>query len=196
MRETPNSVCRHEIEVVQVGRNASCSAALAAFLSLLLGAAACSSEQPGAPAPTDQLEPTYASSAYSGLAAMDACQVFSPDQASQLGMEGTGEVKNFAGGRGCDWKTADGGIRVVLYDTTALDQLNLSDGRVEPTTFASRDARIQRDALGPGDCSLLFAVGGSSSVSLDASSNDMNTDAACLFAQQVGQLVEAKLPEN
>lgn len=178
-----------------LGNNASCSAALAAFLSLLLGAAACSSEQPGAPTPTDQPEP-YGGSVQSGLAAMDACQVFSPDQALQLGLEGAGEVKNFAGGRGCDWKTADGGIRVVLYDTVALDQLNLSHGRVEPTTFASRDARIQRDALGPGDCSLLFAVGGSSSVSLDASSNHMNTDAACLFAQQVGQLIEAKIPEN
>lgn len=169
---------------------------VAVFMSSLLGAAACSSEQPGTPVPTGGPEPTYASSVNSGLTALDACLVFDPDQVSELGLEGTGEVKNFAGGRGCDWDTADGGVRVVLYDTTPLEKLNLSNGHVESTTFSGRVARVQRDALGPGDCSFLFAVGESSSVSLDASSNSLNTEAACQLARHAAQLVEAKLPRN
>lgn len=52
-----------------------------------------------------------------------------------------------------DWGTPDGGIRVVLYDKTSLERLNLSDGQVESTSFAGRAAKVQREALGPGDCS-------------------------------------------
>ncbi|WP_246025849.1 DUF3558 domain-containing protein [Saccharopolyspora antimicrobica] len=158
--------------------------------------AACSTGQPGTSVPSEAPAPTNSANGGSGLAQLDACQVFDAQATSQLGLEGAGEVKNFAGGRGCDWDTAGGGIRVVLYDSTSLEKQNLSDGQVESTTFAGREAKIQREALGAGDCSLLFAVGDSSSVSLDATSNDMNTDASCQLAQQAGELVVAKLPKN
>nr|WP_170301506.1 DUF3558 domain-containing protein [Saccharopolyspora hirsuta] len=165
-------------------------------MTLLASAAACGTGQSGTSTPTGAPAPTSSADAGSGLAELDACQVFDAEATSQLGLEGTGEVKDFAGGRGCDWDTAEGGIRVVLYDSTSLEQQNLSGGQVESTTFAGHEAKIHREALGAGDCSLLFAAGDSSSVSLDATSNDMNTDAACQLAQRAGELVEAKLPKN
>jgi hypothetical protein len=130
-----------------------------------------------------------------GLAALQACDLLTAQEASSLGMRPQGDAAEIFGLRRCDWTTpGGGGVSTGINEHLGIDGLNLADAsRVTNVTIGRHRAKRALDGIGPGYCEIDFAVGDTANVSVLALYlND--TARACAVTDRAAVLVESKLP--
>lgn len=172
------------------------------FAALILVAlvAGCSAPQEGSPAgepspaPSPAIpRPTVTSPA--GLAAIEACDLLTAQEAGSLGMRPQGRAETVLGLRRCDWTTpGGGGVSTGINERRGIDKLNLADASsVTDIRIGRHQAKRALEGSGPGYCQVVFAVGDTANVSVLALYlND--TARACAVADRAAALVEPKLP--
>lgn len=170
---------------------------------VLVLAAGCSAPKPGAPAdnPSTSVPPPSAQASLStstappsGLAAIEACELLTTQDASSLSLPPSEPARDILGLRRCDWVGPDGGVSTTINEDLGIDGLNLADASsVTDVTIGRHQAKRVVEGSGPGYCDVIFAVGDSANVSVLASYlND--TPRACAVADQAATLIEPKLP--
>ncbi|MER7013381.1 DUF3558 family protein [Saccharopolyspora sp. NPDC000359] len=160
---------------------------------VIVGVAACGS--PGSSG--SELEQggssEVASPSSSSAEPVDPCQAVASGDAAQLGVEGSGEAENLSSSRTCTWKISTGGVfSVTADDKYSVDELNLSNGRVEEASLGGMATKIIRESVGPGDCAVVFDSSPSSSIQIDVVV-PRDTEAACQLAQKATPLVAKNL---
>ncbi|MGH3854853.1 MAG: DUF3558 domain-containing protein [Pseudonocardiaceae bacterium] len=176
---------------------------IAAPALLVLLAVGCSAPQasPSAPGPRPAEPPLSVASpppaavALTGLAAIQACDLLTAQEASSLGMLPQGKANTIIGLRRCNWNTPDGdGMSTSINDHRGINALNL-DGTTSVTDVTigrHRGKRILEDSAS-GSCQTIFAVGDTANVTVLAIFVK-DTPRACAVADRAAVLVESKLP--
>lgn len=138
--------------------------------------------------------PDTRSQSPTGLAAIEACDLLTPEEATSLGVPAQGDAEEILGLRRCDWATAEGTVSTGINEELGIDGLNLADASsVTDITIGSHQAKRVVEGSGPGYCDVFVAVGDSANVGASALYlND--TLRACAVADQAAALVEPKLP--
>ncbi|MGH3829890.1 MAG: DUF3558 family protein [Pseudonocardiaceae bacterium] len=177
--------------------------AVAAPALLLALAVGCSAPQASPPAPEPRpaeppvsaAAPPPAAVALTGLAAIQACDLLTGQEASSLGMRPQGEAETILGLRRCDWSTPDGdGMSTSINDHRRISALNLADATsVTDVTIGRHRGKRAVETSGPGYCQTIFAVGDTANVSVLALFVK-DTPRACAVADRAAVLVESKLP--
>lgn len=178
----------------------SAGAAPALLLMLAVG---CSAPQASPPAPEPRpaepplssVSPPPAAAALTGLAAMKACDLLTPEEASSLGQRPQGKANTIVGLRRCDWNTpGGGGVSTSINDHRGISALNLA-GTTSVTDVTIGRHRGKRILEGDtsGYCQTIFAVGDTANVTVLALYLD-DTPRACAVADRAAVLVESKLP--
>ncbi|MBV9142944.1 MAG: DUF3558 domain-containing protein [Pseudonocardiales bacterium] len=178
----------------------STRAGVAALVLLLAG---CSAPQVGSPArapgPSAPLVPPASPpptvTPPTGLAALQACDLLTAQEASSLGMRPQGRAEEILGLRRCDWTTpGGGGVSTSINEKLGIDGLNLTDAsRITDVTIGRHRAKRALDGIGPGYCEIDLAVGDTANVSVLALYlND--TARACAVTDRAAVFVESKLP--
>ncbi len=175
------------------------------FAALILVAlvAGCSAPQAGTPAsepspanpPPSPAVPQPTVTSPAGLAAIEACDLLTSQEAGSLGMRPQGEAETVLGLRRCDWTTPRGdGVSTSINERRGIDKLNLADASsVTDIRIGRHRAKRAPETSGPGYCQVVFAVGDTANVSVLALYlND--TARACAVADRAAALVEPKLP--
>jgi len=174
-----------------------------AVLVLVLAAVGCSVSDAGNPvgqpgtsvAASSRASPPPSASPPTGLAAIEACDLLTVQEASSLGLSPQGSADKLGGLRICDWSTPGGdGISATIDEEDGIDGLNLSDASSVIDVMIGRH-RVKRavETSGPGYCNVYFAIGDTASVIVQALYlND--TPTACSVADQAAALIEPKLP--
>lgn len=171
-------------------------------LVVVLAAAACSvpevdtpTGEPSVsvPAPSNASRPPGTAQP-TGLAAIEACDLLTPEEATSLGVPAQGDAEEILGLRRCDWATAEGTVSTGINEELGIDGLNLAGASiVTDVMIGSHQAKRVVEGSGPGYCDIFFAVGDSANVGASALYlND--TLRACAAADQAAALVEPKLP--
>ncbi len=104
-------------------------------LFVVLMVAACSVPDADTPAgePSVSVPPLSNSSFPSGtsqatsLAAIEACDLFTAQELTSLGVSPQGRPDEIVGLRSCDWGGAEGGPSVTINENLGIDGLNLTD---------------------------------------------------------------------
>ncbi len=137
--------------------------------------------------------PTVASPA--GLAAIEACDLLTAQEASSLGMRPQGRAEKISYLRRCGWTTpGGGGVSTGINEHLGIDGLNLADASsVTDVRIGRHQAKRALDGIGRGYCEIDFAVGDTANVSVLALYRN-DTARACAVADQAAVLVESKLP--
>lgn len=172
-------------------------------LVVVLAAAGCSASEAGSPPgelgksvppPPSQASPPPSAAPPTGLAAIEACDLLTPEEATSLGVPAQGDAEEVLGLRRCDWATAEGGVSTAVDEELGIDKLTLSDASsVTEVTIGRHQAKRVVEGSGPGYCNVFFAVGDSANASVLALyMND--TSRACAVVDQAAALVEPKLP--
>lgn len=162
-------------------------------------AAGCSNSEAGVPRATTPITarggPGASSSAPTGgLAALRPCEIFTTDEAVQLGLTEPGEPNTLGGARGCDWTISGSHVTAIaIWDKLGADDLT-SRGRVSPTQVGGHKAKKIEDGFGKGMCGILLEVSRSSSVGVTITATRLDTAKACLLVEQAAPVVERKLP--
>lgn len=176
---------------------------IAAPALLLVLAVGCAAPQARPPAPEPRLaepplssaSPPPAAVALTGLAAIQACDLLTAQEASSLGQLPQGKAETIIGLRRCDWSTPDGnGVSTSINDHRGISALNL-DGTTSVTDVTIGRHRGKRilEGSASGSCQTIFAVGDTANVTVLALYLD-NTPRACAVADRAAVLVESKLP--
>lgn len=174
-----------------------------ASLLLVFAAAGCSAPdgripvgQPGTSIPaSSKISPPPAAAPLSGLAAIQACDLLTTQEAISLSLPPRGDADEILGLRRCDWTPlGGGGIAAAIDEERGIDKLVLTDAsNITDITIGRYHARRAMETSGPGYCKVFFAVGDSANVSVLALYlND--TPRACAVADQAATLIEPKLP--
>lgn len=144
------------------------------------------------PPPTSALPSTGPAT---GLAAIEACDLLTAEEAISLGVPAQGVPDDFVGLRGCNWNPPDTGlISTTINDDLGIDGLNLADASsVSDITIGRHQAKRILEGSGPGYCDVTFAVGDGANVSVLAQYEN-DTPRACAAADQAAAFVEPKLP--
>jgi len=171
-------------------------------LVLVLAAAGCSTPEAGTPASepgTSVLPPSATpllpdTTQPTGLAAIDACDLLTAQEATSLGAPPQGHADEILGLRSCDWVTPEGVVSTTIDEELGIDELALSDAsNITNVTIGRHRAKRALEASGPGYCDIFFAIGDSANLSVSALYlND--TPRACAVADQAAALIEPKLP--
>lgn len=169
-------------------------------LVLVLSVVCCSVPQAGTPvsAPRPPIQPSApvpSNASLTGLAAIQACDLLTPQEAISLGLRPQGEADKIVGLRRCDWTIPGGdGVSTSIDEEGGIDKLNLTDAsRVTNVTIGRHRAKRAVEGSGPGYCDVFFAVGDTASVGVAALYlND--TARACAVTDRAAVLVESKLP--
>lgn len=171
-------------------------------LVLMLAAAGCSVPEaavpPGDPAPSmpppSTSPPPGTAPPSTGLAAIEACDLLTAQEAGSLGVPPQGRPDEIVGLRSCDWGTAEGTVSTTINEELGIDGVDLTDASsVTDVTLGRHQAKRALETSGPGFCGVYFAVGDSANVSVLALYlND--TPRACAAADQAAAFVEPKLP--
>jgi len=172
-------------------------------LVLVLTAAGCSVPDAGTPAsqpstsvaPSSQAFPPPSTSQPDGLAAIEACDLLTTQEASSLGVPPEGRPQEVLGLRRCNWGGPEGGgISIAIDEDLGIDELVFSDASsITDITIGSHQAKRVLEGSGPGYCNVIFAIGDNANVSfLALYLND--TPRACAVADRAAALIEAKLP--
>jgi hypothetical protein len=169
-------------------------------LVLVLSVAGCSVPQAGtsvsAPrSPVKPSTPVPSSTSPTGLAAIQACDLLTAQDAISLGLRPQGETDKILGLRRCDWTIPGGdGVSTSIDEKGGINELNLAGASsVTDVTIGRHRAKRAVEGSGPGYCDVFFAVGDTASVGVTALYlND--TGRACAVADQAAVLVEPKLP--
>lgn len=167
-------------------------------VALVLLVAGCSAPQAANPArapglSTPSLPPAFPPPA--GLAALQACDLLTAQEASSLGMRPQGQAEEILGLRRCAWTTPEGdGLSTGINEKLGIDGLNLADvSRVTDVAIGRHRAKRALDSSEPGYCEIIFAVDDTANVSVLALyPND--TARACAVTDRAAVLVESKLP--
>ncbi|MGH3911156.1 MAG: DUF3558 family protein [Pseudonocardiaceae bacterium] len=165
-------------------------------LMLALAAGGCSAAtipnaEPGSSVPA----PAPSSATPTGLTAIQACDLLTPEEVTSLGMRPHGRPESVVGLRRCDWSIPGGdGVSTAIDEEGGIDDFNFADASsVTEATIGRHTAKRAVETSGPGYCGVHFAVGGTASVSVTALYlND--TSRACAAADQAAAFVEPKLP--
>lgn len=169
---------------------------------VLVLAAGCSVPAAGTPAdnpstsvppPSSQASPHPSTAPPTGLAAIEACDLLTAQQARSLGLPPSEPADDILGLRRCDWGGPDGGVSTTINEDLGIDGLNVAGASsVTDVTIGRHRAKRVVEGSGPGYCSIAFAVGDSANVSVLASYlND--TPRSCSVADQAAALIEPKL---
>lgn len=171
-------------------------------LVLVLAATGCSVPESGSPSdepgptvsPSSQDSPPPNADSPTGLAAIEACDLLTAQEASSLNVPPQGRAEEVLGLRRCDWGGAEGGVSTAIDEELGIDELVLSDASsVTDIAIGQHQARRAVETSGPGYCRVIFAVGDNANVSVLALYlND--TPRACAAADQAAVLIEPKLP--
>ncbi|MGH3904953.1 MAG: DUF3558 family protein [Pseudonocardiaceae bacterium] len=165
-------------------------------LILALAAAGCSAAIPDAEPRPSALPSTPAPSSTepTGLAAIQACDLLTPEELNSLGVPPEGHPETVVGLRRCDWGGYEGTVSTAIDEESGIDELNLADASsVTDVEIGRHRAMRAQETSGPGFCSIFFAVGDAASVTVKALyPND--TPQACAAADQAAAFVEPKLP--
>jgi uncharacterized protein DUF3558 len=175
------------------------------FAALVLVAlvAGCSTPQAGIPArkpgpsgsPLSPVPPLPTLTSPAGLAAIEACDLLTAQEAGSLGVRPQGRAEKILGLRRCDWTTpGGGGVSTGINEHHGIDGLNLADASsVTDVRIGRHRAKRALEGSGPGYCQTIFAVSDTANVSVLALYlND--TARACSVADRAAALVEPKLP--
>ena len=131
------------------------------------------------------------------LAALDPCELLSPQDRSTAGVSVLGKPKDIAGTRACDW-TVPGtfGVTVTLDEKHGLAGLEVAKKTATKTTVGTHPAlKVADKQAADGTCAVLLGVGEGASVQIDVSNTGFSdTPLACRRAGTVAGLVEPKLP--
>ncbi|MGH3534941.1 MAG: DUF3558 family protein [Pseudonocardiaceae bacterium] len=170
-------------------------------LILVLAASGCSLPQAAIPpgqtgasvAPSTLAPSSTAPS--TGLAAIQACDLLTAQEATTLGVPAQGEADSIAGLRRCDWTSlGGGGVSIAIDEQDGIDKLNLADASsVTDITIGRHRAKRAVETSGPGYCRIDFAVGDTASVGVQALYLD-DTPQACAAVDKAAAFVEPKLP--
>ncbi|WP_114451714.1 DUF3558 domain-containing protein [Halopolyspora algeriensis] len=167
--------------------------ATAALVLSACGDSAGNTEIPGqaAPKPT-QSEPDQSTDR--PLADVKPCEVFTPHQAKQLGLNGPGAISEFDDST-CKWDIGDHLINVSVYKDMALDEINFSGDEKTSITFQGHKALLVRP--NKDQCSLAFATSDATSVSVN-STVDVSAPAgkACKLVKKAAPMVETTIFGN
>ncbi|MGH3770908.1 MAG: DUF3558 domain-containing protein [Pseudonocardiaceae bacterium] len=171
--------------------------------ALVLLVAGCSAPQAGNPAPepgasgpplsSASPQPAVASSA--GLAAIEACNLLTTQEASSLGMRPQGRAEKISYLRRCNWTApGGGGLSTSINERLGIDGLDLTDASsITDVTIGRHRAKRALDGIGPGYCEIDFEVSDTANVTvLTLYRND--TTRACAVTDRAAVLVESKLP--
>lgn len=174
-------------------------------LVVVLATVACSVPEAGTPdgepgtsvpPPSPQVSPPpgTTSQSPSGLAAIETCDLLTPEEATSLGVPAQGDADEVLGLRRCDRATAEGTVSTAIDEEQGISELTLSDASsVADVTIGRHQAKRAVEGSGPGYCKVFFAVGDSANVSVLALYlND--TPRACSVADRAAALIEPKLP--
>lgn len=181
----------------------SIRAGITAPALVLLLTVGCSAPQASPPAPQPRpaepplssASPPPAAVALTGLAAIQACDLLTAQEASSLGLRPQSEAETIVGLRRCDWATpGGGGVSTSINDHRGISGLNLADASsVTDVTIGRHRGKRAVETSGPGYCQTIFAVGDTANVTVLALYLD-NTPRACAVADRAAVLVESKLP--
>ncbi|MGQ0778275.1 MAG: DUF3558 family protein [Pseudonocardiales bacterium] len=167
-------------------------------LVVILAAAACSvpagipAGEPGTSVPQHPSQTSPASP--NGMAAIEACDLLTAQEAGSLGVPPQGQANEILGLRSCDWTTPEGVVSTTIDEELGTDDLVLSDASsITGVTIGRHQAKRAVEISGPGYCDVFFAVGDSANVSVSALYLG-DTSRACSVADQAAALVEPKLP--
>ncbi|MGQ0776280.1 MAG: DUF3558 family protein [Pseudonocardiales bacterium] len=171
-------------------------------LALVLAVAGCSVPEASAPGvepgtsvpPPAKTSPPPRTTQPTGLAAIEACDLLTAQEASLLGVPPQGRPQDVLGLRRCNWGDAEGGASTTIDDDRPIDELVFTDASsVTDITIGNHKAKRAVEGSGPGYCDVIFAVGDSANVSVLALYlND--TQRACSVADRAAALIEPKLP--
>ena len=174
-----------------------------AALVLVVLVAGCSAPQAGIPArepgpsgsPLSPASPLPTVTSPAGLAAIEACDLLTAQEASSLGVRPQGRAEKILGLRRCDWTTpGGGGVSTSINENHGIDGLNLTDASsVTDVRIGRHQAKRALEGSGPGYCQTIFAVGDTENVSVLALYLK-DTARACAVADRAAVLVESKLP--
>jgi hypothetical protein len=175
-----------------------------AVATVLLGAVACSSEQPGTATPT-----TGGSSAGAGgatsrssstagssiFADTDPCSLLPQDAVRQLQLA-PGKPTNLSrpGAKDCVWSGAGYGTTVTLFDGVSYDKSVPGQAAMPISIDGVSGRMVKRDAPG-GNCALSLEVSQTSSVDVYSVANGVR-QRACELSKLVTQAIAPNLPKN
>lgn len=169
-------------------------------LVLVLAAAACSLPQaaipggePGAPSvPPSAAVPAPSSAApTTGLATIQACDLLTVEEATSLSVPAQGRPQTIVGLRRCGWNTAEGGISTGINEELGINGVMLADA--SNITIGRHRAKRAVEDGGPGYCVVIFAVGETANVAVQALYL-RDTPRACAAVDRAAAFVEPKLP--
>ncbi|MGH3914678.1 MAG: DUF3558 family protein [Pseudonocardiaceae bacterium] len=146
------------------------------------------------PSPSSQTSLPPSTALTTALAAIEACDLLTHEEATSLGVPAQGAPEEILGLRRCDWATQEGTVSTGINEELGIDGLNLDDASsVSDVTIGRHQAKRVVEGSGPGYCSVAFAVGDSANISVLALYlND--TPHACAIADRAAALIEPKLP--
>lgn len=171
-------------------------------LALVLAAAGCAVPQAASPdgqpdfsgQASSTSAPPQVTAPPTGLAALQACELLTAQEATSLGVPAEGKAEKILGLRRCDWAKPEGAVSTSIDEKGGIDELNLVDASSVTTIMIGRHrAKRVVEGSGPGYCDVFFAVGDTGSVSVSGLYLK-DTAQACAAADRAAALVEPKLP--
>jgi hypothetical protein len=182
----------------------------ASLLASLAGVAAittlsaCSPTSPGTPTAdtadttsVSRASSTNSASASNAVSSLNPCELLTADQATQLGLPGTGQPEKIVKARGCVWNASGlGSARVSLNNDLGLEDLNTASAKSppEPLTIGSHQA-IRFTSMARG-CDLGLGIGEKSRAFIVVQLVDGTTEQACQLSTKIATFIEPKLPKS
>lgn len=128
----------------------------------------------------------------------DPCALLDAAAKAKLDISGAGENRKIGVARGCRWRVRGAG-ESQIFDVGILDTAGITDipatVRVEklPNIGAHQAVQGKEQGGGPGGCTIILGVTGSSRVDLNVLAGN-DTQKACDLVMELATLVEPKLP--